>query len=66
MEATMADRKPEPSREEHKEAVRLSREFRHISVWTLLLGGLLFAAFFSAVFMVISQGSRKDLLQTLQ
>jgi len=54
----MADRKPEPSQAEHKEAVRLARESRHILVWTLLLGGLLFTVFFSAVFMVISQGPR--------
>jgi hypothetical protein len=56
MEVTMADKKPDPSRAEHKEAVRLSWKARHIPVGTLLLGGLLLAAFFSAVFMVMFQG----------
>jgi hypothetical protein len=57
----MADRKPDPSRAEHKEAVRLSWQARHIPVGTLLLSGLLLAAFFSAVFMVISQGPRNPI-----
>ena len=52
----MTDRKPEPSQAEHKEAARLSWKARHVPVGTLLLAGLLLAAFFSAVFMVISQG----------
>jgi hypothetical protein len=57
----MADRKPDPSRAEHKEAVRLSWQARHIPVGTLLLSGLLLAAFFSAIFMVISQGPRNPI-----
>ena len=44
---TVADRKPDPSRAEHKEAVRLSWKARHIPVGTLLLASLLLAAFFS-------------------
>jgi hypothetical protein len=56
MKAAMADRKPDPSQTEHKEAMRLSWKARHVPVGTLLLGILLLAAFFSAVFMVISQG----------
>ena len=42
---TVADRKPDPSRAEHKEAVRLSWKARHIPVGTLL-ASLLLAAFF--------------------
>jgi hypothetical protein len=52
----MADRKPDPRRAEHKEAVRLSWKSRHIPVGTLLLSGVLLAAILSAVFMVIHQG----------
>jgi hypothetical protein len=57
----MADRKSDPSRAEHKEAARLSWKARHIPVRTLLLSGLLLAATFSAVFMVISQGPRNPI-----
>jgi hypothetical protein len=56
MEATMADRKPDSRRAEHKEAVRLSWKSRHIPAGTLLLGGLVLAAVLSAIFMVVSQG----------
>ena len=39
-----------------RKRVRLSWRARHIPVGTPLLGGLLLAAFFSAVVMIISQG----------
>jgi len=55
MKTTMADKKPDPRREAHKEAVRLSWKSRHIPVGTLLLGGVLLAGILSAVFMVIGQ-----------
>jgi hypothetical protein len=61
MEATMADRKPELSQAEHKEAVRLSWSARHIPVGTLLLGVLLLVVFLSAVSMVISLGPRNPI-----
>jgi hypothetical protein len=56
METTMADKKPDPSRAEHREAVRLSWKARHIPIGTLLLGVLLLVVFLSAVSMVISLG----------
>jgi hypothetical protein len=51
----MTDRKPDPRREAHKEAVRLSWKSRHIPFGTLLLSVVLLAAILSAVFMIIGQ-----------
>ncbi|KLK94539.1 hypothetical protein AA309_02915 [Microvirga vignae] len=44
------------TRQQHKEAVRLSWASRHIPFRTLLLGGLALAGVLSAIFMVIAQG----------
>jgi hypothetical protein len=41
---------------DHKEALRLSWESRHIPFGTLLIGGLALAGMLSAIFMVIAQG----------
>ena len=49
---TVADRKPDPSRAEHKEAVRLSWKARHMPVGTLLAQPSV-GRLFSAVLMVI-------------
>ena len=52
----MPDTKRDRSSPEHKEAVRLSWKSQHIPIGTLILGGLVVAGVFSAIFMVIAQG----------
>ncbi|MBM6580999.1 hypothetical protein ILT44_12465 [Microvirga sp. BT689] len=44
------------ARQEHQEAVRLSWMSYRIPIRVALLGSLLLAGFFSAIFMVIAQG----------
>jgi uncharacterized membrane protein YcjF (UPF0283 family) len=44
------------TRQEHKEAVRLSWMSRHIPIRTALLGGLLLAGALSAILMVLALG----------
>jgi uncharacterized membrane protein YcjF (UPF0283 family) len=44
------------ARQDHKEAVRLSWKSRHIPVSTILIGAVVLASVFSAVFMVVAQG----------
>ena len=55
-ERIMADKPPNQSRTEHREAVRLSWKSRHIPVGTLLILGLVLACVLSAIFMVVAQG----------
>jgi len=55
-EAAMAGRRPDQSRTDHREAVRLSWKSRHIPFGSLLIGALVLAGVLSAILMMFAQG----------